>query len=283
MKKLYSLLLAIIIYTGAFSAGDNFMSGSRQASMSNSAVTLSDIWSSYHNQAGLAKLNKMTLGINYNSDFSLSDLANKSLAFATPLSFGTLGINVSHYGFSEYSETKIGLAYAKMLGERISMGIQLDYLNINLPETYGNRGVAVGEIGILAEPIDHLFIGAHVYNINRAKLADYNDERIPTIFRVGMGYEFSDKALITIETEQNIDEKIIGRAGFEYWVVDNVCIRGGGSTNPISRYSLGVGFNMKGFEADFAFSHHAQLGISPHLSLIYSFGKKEEKKDDTEF
>ncbi|PLX00958.1 MAG: hypothetical protein C0594_14975 [Marinilabiliales bacterium] len=273
MKKILLLIQIVLIASITFAAGDNFMSGARQASMGNSGVMLSDVWSMYHNQAGIARIERFSLGVNYNSEFALSDLSNKSIALVAPVQFGSLGLSMSHYGFSEFSETKIGLAYAKAFNKRFSMGIQMDYLLVSLPSAYGTKGVPVAEIGILSEPIDNFIVAAHVYNPTRAKIADFNDERIPTIMKIGVGYRFSETAVVTAETEKDMEKAIYFKAGMEYMLVDNLYLRAGVSTNPLNRYAFGVGYGKTGFRADFAFSYHDYLGITPHLSMSYTFGK----------
>ena len=50
MKKL--LLLFICFPTLLFAGNDNIHFGGRSAGMGHASVTLSDVWSSHHNQAG---------------------------------------------------------------------------------------------------------------------------------------------------------------------------------------------------------------------------------------
>lgn len=281
MNKYFLLIISVYLFaSSAFATGENQQSGGRSAAMGNASVALYDNWSTFNNQAGIAYLDSYHLGLNYNSEFALSELSFKSLAFVAPTGFGNFGISVSNFGYSLYSESKFGLAFAKKLNKRFAMAVQMDYLYINATEKYGSKGIAIGEIGILSEPMDHLYVGAHIYNPWRTKVSDYNDERVPTVVRFGLAYEFSDKAIASAEAEKDFDYSTNFKAGVEYRIVEYLYARAGISTNPTNKYSFGLGYKLKGFTADFSFTHHYVLGFTPHVSLNYFFGKKNNEENN---
>lgn len=264
------LLIFLLIYLISYSGNDNYPTGSRSASMGNSSVTLSDVWSTHHNQAGLANLTKPTIGFHHENRFIVKEYGLQSLAFVLPTNSGNFGVSLSYFGYSKYNESKIGLGYAKKLGDKISFGVQLDYFNTHIAEDYGNKGAAVAELGILVEPKENFFIGVHVFNPTMSKIAIYDNERIPTIFRVGIGYKFSDNLYIATETEKDIDFDPVFKAGVEYMMIKDFFIRAGISTNPVQN-SFGIGYVHKRLKADIAFSTHQILGITPHFTVIYEF------------
>ncbi|MBU0763271.1 MAG: hypothetical protein KJ607_00385 [Bacteroidetes bacterium] len=274
-KNIMTFFLFIFAPCLLHATGENIESGAKQAGMGGASVMISDVWSVYNNQAGLARVKDITFGAYYASEFLQPELGFKTMAFALPVQFGTFGVSLSHFGYSSYGETRAGLAYSKAFGERYAMGIQLNYFNLNLPEYYGNRGTAFAEVGFFSEPIDNLYVGAHVFNPTRAKIADYNDERLPTVIRFGAGYNFSDKVIVSAEASKDLVYDMVVRAGIDYHILKNLYIRAGISSQPESRYGFGVGYEVKGFRADFAFCQHYILGFTPHFSLSYTFGKKE--------
>jgi hypothetical protein len=77
----------------------------------------------------------------------------------------------------------------------------LDYINTHIGEEYGNKGTAIAEIGILAQPYENLFIGAHVYNITRAKW-QVQRRKSSNHIKIGAGYKFSEKTYLAIEAEK---------------------------------------------------------------------------------
>jgi len=274
-KLLPFFLLTILPVLNLEAGGDNFDIGARSAGMANASVTISDLWSVHHNQAGLARLEKIAAGIYYENKFLLSELGLKAAAVAIPVgddqgTRGVFGISMSFFGYSLYNDTKVGLAYSKSFGDKFSAGIQLDYLSTRIGGDfdYGKKGSVVVEGGIQAQLSDNLSIGAHLFNPTRAKIADYDDERVPTIIRIGVDYTFSEKVFVSIETEKDIDFKPVYKAGLEYRAIEELYLRAGISTNPTLN-TFGFGLNLKQFTFDFAFSIHQVLGFSPQLSLTY--------------
>ncbi len=266
------LLLAICIFHSslfALHAADNYPNGARSAGLANSSVTINDCWAAFHNQASLAWLDNISAGVSYDERFLLTNLSTKGFVFALPSKVGTFALSGDVFGYSQYSEKKAGIAFAKKLGEKFSAGVQLDYLNTFINDDfYGSHTTFAVEAGLLAEPLKNFRIGLHVYNLSRAKLAQYADEKIPTIFRLGASYKFSDKLFWSLEEEKDIDQKAIFKSGLEYHVVDALYLRGGIGSNP-SLFSFGFGLKIGKLMLDVAASYHQVLGFSPAVSLTY--------------
>ena len=245
--------------------------GARNAGMCRSSVALTGFWSIFNNQAGLALISKPTAGISYESKFSLSELSNKTAAFAYPLNFGVIGVDFNHFGYSQYNEMKVGLTYARAFGKYIRIGLQLDYLQSTLGDGYGSKSNVTFELGVQSDVTDEITLGAYVFNPVRVKLSDYADERIPAIYRFGMAWHFSDNFLATAEAEKNsFYPKIIIRGGLEYDLKQKFVFRTGFSSGD-EIFSFGFGLHLKGVRFDIAAIMHQTLGFSPQASLSYSF------------
>lgn len=273
MKKYYAFALLFIINHFATATGDNFHLGARQAAMGNAAVIFSDVWSNHHNQAGLAFVKDISFGLTGESRFLIPQNSVKAAAFAYPTKSGTFGLNFTSYGYSAYRENKLGLAFAKSFGDNFAAGVQMDYISIAIGENYGNRNLFTVEAGIIAKPHKNLTLGAHLYNPNRAKIADYNDERIPTILRIGAGYKFSNKVESSFELQKDIDHRVIAKLGIEYHISDPLYLRTGIASNPFES-TFGFGLNISNFKIDFSTGYHAVLGYTPQFSLTYNIERK---------
>lgn len=269
-SHLFLFVFLLAISFPVFPSGENYHVGARSSAMGNSSVMLQDRWSIHHNQAGLAWLDEKSVGAYYESRYTMSKLGLQGGAFVLPTSAGTFALSVSSFGYTLYNETKVGLAYAKKLSPMFSVGVQLDYFSIGIGDNYGRANVFSGEIGVMAILTDDLTVGAHLFNPARAKVAQYNNERLPTILRFGASYTFSDKVLMTAEMEKDIDQKPVFKSGLEYNISDPIFIRAGIASNPFVS-SFGVGVRLKGFEFDIATSFHSVLGYTPQLSLGYTF------------
>jgi hypothetical protein len=268
--SIFFIFLSIIIFADN---KDLLPVGSREVGMGGCSVVNVGLWSISNNQAGLGFVKNVKFGIHYENRFNVSGVGYKAFAGALPTNSGTFGVKVNYFGYSNYNDIEAGIAYGKSFGERFSAGIQLNYLRTYIAHDYGTNRIALAEIGILSEPIDNLFIGAHLYNITRAKYANtINGEAIPSIFKLGVGYNFSDDAFLTAEIDKNIDYPMVFRAGIEFKVVNNFVVRTGVATNS-TLLSLGMGYKNKGLSIDLAFSYHQYLGYSPFITMSYSFGE----------
>lgn len=268
MRTLQLLSFLILIGTTCRAGGDNNPIGARSAGMANASVTLFDLWSIHHNQAGLAALDSFSVGIYYKNQFLINELSLKGVALAIPVGPGTFGIAVNNFGYDLYSESKFALAYAMKFGPALRAAVQLDYLHTQIGEGYGSQGAVAAEVGVQARLIEGLWLGAHIYNVNRAKMGDFNNERIPTIFRLGLSYTFSEKLLMAIETEKDIEMRAAYKVGIEYVIIPELSLRGGVSTKPTTVYA-GIGINLRRFKIDIASAFHQTLGASPEISITY--------------
>ena len=273
-KILFTALSVVLVQLVSVASNDNLALGARSAAMGNATVASSDLWSVQNNQAGLAKLKAMEVGVYAERKFLLPQLGYNAFAFALPIKGGAFGLSYSRLGYAKYNENKVGLAFAKNLGENISASVQLDYLSKFIGENYGKSGTIAAEVGFQAKLVKGLSIGAHIFNPTKAKSADYNHEKIPTIVKVGLQYAFSEKVFWSVEAEKDIDFKPVLKSGIEYRVVEQFYIRAGVSTQP-TLGSFGFGLNLKNLKIDFAATYHQQLGMTPHLGLSYTFNSNK--------
>lgn len=266
-------MLLSVISLSLFAIGEDSPIGGRSAGMANSSVTLNDFWSIHHNQAGLTGIKNFSAGIYYEDRFGLKNMGLKAGAVVIPTkTAGVFGVSMTYFGYSQYNESKIGLAYAKSFGEKFSAGVQLDYLSTHIAENYGNKSAIAGEIGLRFQINQKLCIAGHIFNLNMAKIAEYNDERIPTVARLGLSYAFSDKIIVTAESEKDIQYNPVLKAGLEYHPIDMLYFRTGISTNPVLN-AFGFGLVFKNFKLDFATSYHQTLGFTPQFSIIFNATK----------
>lgn len=279
-NKIRGVLMVIVLFSLSVQAQiGNDVIGASSTGMGGYSATLSDVWSANNNQAGLGFMTDITGGIFYENRFLLKETSYRAGAFVLPVKTGAFGLSVASFGYSAYSETKAGLSYGQRFGDKFSMGVQINYLNTSLNQDYGTRNSLTAAVGIISRLSDELSIGVHVYNPTRSKLAEYDNEKIPTVMKLGLDYRFSEKVMVAIETEKDMNYDALVRAGIEYHITDIFYLRGGISTNP-TLSSFGFGLQMKNFKMDISSSFHQTLGITPGISLIYQ-KKKATKKVET--
>jgi hypothetical protein len=247
--------------------------GANVAAMAGTGLSNQDVWSGFHNQAGLAHLESFSAGVFAENRFAMKELGDKGVTIGLPVRNGAFGINFRSFGYSAFSNSKAGLAYAMKLTDKFSLGVQLNYHAIRIGENYGKAQTFSVEGGFLYQMTEQLSVAGHVYNPTRVKLAEFNDERIPSLFRFGLGYKFSDKVRMNAEVRKASDAQANLRVGLEYWVIEPLAVRAGFGTDP-ARYTFGFGYRLKDFQLDVAAGYHLLLGFTPQLSLTYSMAKK---------
>lgn len=264
------ICLELTIAFDCTAGGEYRITGARSAGMGHSSVTLTDLWSSFNNQAALARLQSPVAGIYYENRFNLHELAYKAAACAIPMHSGTFALSVSHYGFELWNESKGGIAYGRSFGKYLSAGMQLDFIRIHQQEPYGNISFVTFEVSVLSQLSPSFSIGALLYNPVSASISKVTDERAPACLRVGAWYKASDRFLITAEAGGSSDEELKLSAGLEAELTSAVFLRTGISTDP-AIWSFGAGVNYKALTIDISTSYHPVLGFSPQSSLICHF------------
>ena len=265
MGKFRFIILAVWLCVPTVAGAQN---GNFEA-MANASVMQNGLWAVNNNQAGLADIQKFAFGVNYQNRFQLEETSTKSVAAALHTRTGNFALSFNRFGYSLYSENSFGLAYARKFGESVSAGLQFDYLSVNQSAAYGNNGVFLFEVGLQYCPITNLQIGAHVYNPTKAKMAEYEDERVNTSFRLGANYYFSQIVQLAAEVEKTMQTDIRCKVGLEYQIISDLYLRTGFRSKP-NEFCFGAGYTFKGLTFDFSFATHQYLPMSTQISLMYS-------------
>lgn len=167
---------------------------------------------------------------------------------------------------------KVGLGYGMALSKRFAVGVQMDYLHTSIGNNYGSQGIFTFEMGIMAQLTDDVSLGAHVFNPIQAKLNDYNEEKTPSLLKLGLQWKLDENFTAAAEVQSDIDHAMVFCGGLEYRIKEILYTRIGLSNNP-NIFSFGVGLKMNSFQLDFSSSMHQTLGYSPQIALIYLIHK----------
>lgn len=275
MKK---ILLSIILSPFALLAsnGDGPI-GPRSASLGHASSCLYDVWSTRNNQGSLGFVRQAEAGAFYENRFFVKELTQSGFAAAMPVKKGTFGLCYSSLGYKLYRESQLNLSYGMQLSEIISAGISIDYLNTKIGDIYGQANAFTGAVGLTAKILPQITVSTHIYNPFRAKITNYNNEKVPTIYKFGAQYIFSKQVFLVAEAEKTSMQKINIKGGIEYKPSSLIYIRVGGSSYP-TQAAFGVGVNYNGLKIDVSSMYHSVLGLSPQVGLSYAFGKDKSKK-----
>jgi hypothetical protein len=271
---LFGIFLMLLVSKTAFATANLFPAGARATAMGEAGVTATDVFSVYNNQAGLGFLQTTQAAAHYENRFITSEMNLSALLFSTPVkSVGVVGVDFCTFGYSQYRESRLGIAWGKRLSEYISIGSQVCYQNIRIAG-YGSTGAITAELGLLANPLENLWIGAHIFNFTHSKFfSDSYHELLPVEFNVGISYELAKKATLVLQSEVNAEQNIFLKSGLEFLVALPFTARIGVQLKPAQLYA-GFGYAYKHIVLDVAFSRHETLGYTPQLSFVYNFARK---------
>ncbi len=272
MKPTFTFLLIFVFCAfissaqGVFSVSGN----ARGSAVGGAGLGFSGAYALPYNQAGIAESEGTSANASAERRFLLESINGLSASAVLPTKSGSFGLSMRYFGFEDYNEQLIGLAYARKLLDRLSLGAQIDYVNLTIPE-YGNQSTFTFEIGAQLRLSKSLLLGVHTTNPVRAKIIE--DEPLPTILKTGLAYQPTDQVQLFAEVEKWLDYEARFRGGIEYAPVRQVMIRTGIATNPVeSAFGLGYALNDMLF-FDFSATYRQLLGFTPGFGIVFKSKK----------
>ncbi|PSR56050.1 hypothetical protein AHMF7605_22390 [Adhaeribacter arboris] len=129
-RLLFCIFLLIALKGSA--AHEPFPIGARAAGLAGAAVTLSDVWSSRNNVAGIASLKKVEIGIFAENRFNVTAFTTVGLQAVLPTKkLGSIGVDLSRFGDQWYNEQRLGIGFGHRLGT-VNIGIKADLLQTHI-------------------------------------------------------------------------------------------------------------------------------------------------------
>jgi len=227
-----------------------------------------------NNQSVLSSQQSLNAGAFDERRFALAELNFCMFALSFPAASGGIGLELNYFGFADYNESKIGIAYGRKLGKIIDAGIQLDYHLFHI-SGYGNAGAVNFEMGIFLHPAEKITIGLHASNPVGGKIGKNSGEKIASVYKYAMGYEVSNETCISVEIIKEEDRPLYANIGLQYFFAKQFFACIGIETSTASPFG-GLGLKWKNIRVDISTRYHPELGFSPALSVVF-FTKNEDK------
>lgn len=275
MRKIYITSVCILIAAASgFAQAVRQPIAARYVGLGAYSKNHVDAFSFTTNQAALAQIKNPAVGVYGERRFLLSSINLYSAVAVLSTKLGNFGLQADYFGFKNYNESQVGLAYARSLGSKLDLGIKFNYYGFKIP-VYGNSTAINFELGAIAHLTEKLHIGIHAYNPVGGKLSNSENEKLSSIYKFGIGYDASEKFLVSAEIIKEEDQLINVEVGAQYNFMEKFFIRAGTSTETTNSY-VGAGISWKSFRLDVSAGYHPHLGFTPGLLLIINFNKKEE-------
>jgi hypothetical protein len=242
--------------------------GARSVSMAGISSVLEDAWAVANNPAGLGGYSHLSLATSAEQRFLMKDLGYYAVAATIPSGKGCLGVFGMFSGYLSFIDQKVSLSYGRQFGERVLCGTSLVY--VYQKAGLENRSIHQASYGL----------GTIIHLSNKVKLAFatfnpfqlyYKSETyatLPSIFKLGLAFEYSPSFIIYTECEKDLDFSPVLKIGTEYIFRNIFFIRGGIRFFPVS-YSFGTALRHSRFLLEFSSSYHQYLGFTPLISLQY--------------
>ncbi|MBN7812644.1 hypothetical protein J0A68_16940 [Algoriphagus sp. H41] len=273
MKQLFFTCFCILLASLGFAQTDPLTQaqGARAQGMGNAKVFLPDAWSYFNNVGVLDRLEETEISAGFDHRYGLSELSTVGLALAWKKDFGTFGLGVSRFGGKLFNQQLLGIGFSNTLGI-VSIGAKIDWFQTQI-EGFGNGHAFLFSLGGVAELGPKFFLGANLSNLNRAKVSQNSEQRLPTAIQLGLSYLPAESLRILMELEKDIESDPVFKTGLEYRLREWILLRTGVSSHP-SRLTFGLGMRREQFGFDYAYAQNSALGPSHHLSLSMKLAEK---------
>lgn len=271
LRKISVITVFVILLSDA-SAQNPFRmtAGARESGMASASVMNKGFWSSFQNQALLPLYRTAAFGFNYESRFSIKELGTRSAGLIIPLGMTSLSASYSRFGYPDFKREMITLACGLPLSDRISAGVQVDYMSERTTGEYLNNQFLTCEAGLIITVAENALFGIHIFNPvpNSLRTAE-----LPSGLRAGIGSEMNSRFFAGAEVEMLTGMNPDFRGGFEYEAAPNFMLRGG-FRSLTSSFSFGIGYMARPARMDIAFSTHERLGITSSVSIVFELTGK---------
>ena len=267
--------------------------GAEAMSMGESQVAATDdLYASYWNPAGLARLQQPQLALMHNEWFA--GINHEFVGFALPLKgVGTLGASASFLSFGELqgrdrdgNETTIFrpydvaliLSYARGFGSSLAFGVNAKFLREQIADESGT-GIAFDFGGLYNFPETPLSLGFNAQHVGpRVKFVE-EAFGLPFTFRLGAAYRlWNDAFILTTDIIRPSDNDIAIGVGAGYTIGNILQLRtgykykiGGNDLGAISGLTGGFGLTLLRFQIDYALVPFGVLGLTHRFSLVANF------------
>lgn len=277
MKFLYVSLGFLLLLTMNTSTtfGQVLPSGAEAAGVGFATVSLDGKMGVWRNPAGLAKTKSQQLMVGCQNRYGLAEGLNTvHAAYIHPMASSVAAVSFYRMGDAIYSHHVLGLS----LGHRVNQfqgGLRINQHQFSMEGADTRYALSI-DAGVVATLSSQLGMGIQINNVNRAKVSNQTDERIPTQIAIGFDYKPDKQINVLGELAYEISSSPFLKVGMTYQPLPYLTFRSGVNTSEQARMFLGFGLRHRVLHLDYALETHPVLGISQHFGLAYQIRSDAE-------
>jgi len=267
--------------------------GAKAMGMGESHVAATDdLYASYWNPAGLARIQKPQLALMHNEWFA--GINHQFIGFALPVGdIGTVGASANYLSFGELqgrdrdgNETTIFrpydlaliVSYANAVTSNLAFGANAKFLREQIADESGT-GIAFDFGGLYTFPELPLALGFNAQHVGPRVRFVEEAFGLPFTFRFGAAYQpWSDAFMLTADVVRPSDNDITTGVGAAYTIANILQLRtgykyklGGNDLGGTSGLTGGFGLTLRRFQIDYALVPFGVLGLTHRFSLVANF------------
>ncbi|MDP2335746.1 MAG: hypothetical protein Q8N05_04730 [Bacteroidota bacterium] len=273
MKWIQSIawLVLIVLSAPEIHAQEVLSTGSRYEALADASVGLSDCWSVFGNQAGLAGIDRPEIAGSFQNRFLVNELSARTGLLVIPVQSSVFAVSLYQFGKTPFRQEQYGITYAQRIFPKLNFGVQFNYYRLFLSEDNRSVGSAGLELGIQYLFSGQLVVGFHVLNPYQAGIKMFSGNfYYPSRFNFGGLYNLSESFSIASEVGIDFHHSVRIKTGLEYKILEKFFLRTGISGKPY-QLSAGIGFQVRKLIFDMASTYNQYLGNSPSVSFQYQF------------
>lgn len=238
------------------------------------SITHSDLFSFTANPACLARLPSAAAGVYAERPYLLPELNQVTMAAGIPAGKGRWGVEAMYMDTEGYHEIQTGIAYGRSFGEKLDLGVQLNYHSAGFASGYGSAGAISADAGALLKVTGQLYAGIILVNPMGVGYRKEGMEKLPAFYSFGLGYTASDRFHCSMAIVKEAMQAPGIETALQYRLMKICRLRAGLSTLTRSPW-MGIGFLFRRLRVDLSVSHHPQLGITPGMLLLIGGSSKK--------
>lgn len=213
---------------------------------------------------------KSSISTFYHNKFLCPEIGLENISFVYSHPTLSFSADVCHHGFEDYGEMSASVNFSRLFLPYISVGIGVEYLGWYYTGAWHN--MACLNIGIMVFPVKNLSLGFSIYNLSFSKFkVEESKFDVPTIFFLGLKYQFTELLFITAEASLTLKENFTASIGLQYFFVKQVGMRIGIYASKEISPCLGLGINLNGFCIDIGAQYNFKLGLTSSVGISYKW------------
>lgn len=280
MKHLTLLILALTLFsTSLLLAQSNVLAPeAKYASIGHASIADNGVESVFTSTVMIVEIQDFSVGASYSNAYAISELSNRSIAAVLPYRNYAFGFAFLAFGPSEWLSTRSTLTLSRRLSQSINAAVNLQYFSQKLPE----ENQTVGQVGYAVSASAMVYQSNFVLSVQNLGIGDIKtaNNRIEMYWNIDLGGRTRLSEFNTLYYQINFtDERSSAqlRIGTEWSIRETLKLRFGYHSKPHTS-TFGFGVLAKSSIINLGFSYKQPLGVSAHISVMYTFTNQKKSK-----